>query len=46
MAFLCSSSLLLGLTVVIYDKKLPSQSTDQVTLDASRIGNQLISPPT
>jgi virulence factor Mce-like protein len=43
-AFLGVIVLLLGLTVVIYDKKLPWQSSDTVTLDASRIGNQLIIP--
>jgi phospholipid/cholesterol/gamma-HCH transport system substrate-binding protein len=43
-AFLAIIVLLLGLTVVIYDKKLPWQSTDHVTLDATRIGNQLIIP--
>ena len=37
-------ALLLGLTIVIYDKKLPWQSADTVTLDAHRIGNQLIIP--
>ncbi len=44
LAFLGVVVLLLGLTVVIYDKKLPWQSTDEVMLDASRIGNQLIIP--
>jgi virulence factor Mce-like protein len=44
LAFLAVVVLLLGLTVVIYDKKLPWQATDKVTLNASRIGNQLIIP--
>ncbi|HVT20426.1 MAG TPA: MCE family protein [Mycobacteriales bacterium] len=44
LAFLGVVVALLGLTVVIYDKKLPWQSTDQVTLEANRIGNQLIIP--
>jgi virulence factor Mce-like protein len=43
-AFLGVIVLLLALTVVIYDKKLPWQGSDTVTLDASRIGNQLIIP--
>jgi phospholipid/cholesterol/gamma-HCH transport system substrate-binding protein len=42
--FLLVIVLLLGLTVVIYDKKLPWQATDHVTVAASRIGNQLIIP--
>ncbi|HVS67252.1 MAG TPA: MCE family protein [Mycobacteriales bacterium] len=44
LAFLGVVVLLLGLTVVIYQKKLPWQSTDEVTLQATRIGNQLIIP--
>ena len=44
LAFLGVIVLLLGLTVVIYNKKLPWQSSDEVTLDAARIGNQLIIP--
>jgi virulence factor Mce-like protein len=43
-AFLAVIVLLLALTVLIYDKKLPGQGSDTVTLDASRIGNQLIIP--
>jgi virulence factor Mce-like protein len=43
-AFLAIIVLLLGLTIVIYDKKLPWQSSDEVTLHATRIGNQLIIP--
>jgi virulence factor Mce-like protein len=42
--FLAVIALLLGLTIVIYDKKLPWQSSDTVTLQANRIGNQLIIP--
>jgi virulence factor Mce-like protein len=37
-------ALLLGLTIVIYDKKLPWQASDKVTVQAHRIGNQLIIP--
>jgi virulence factor Mce-like protein len=44
LAFLVVVVVLLGLTVVIYTKKLPWQSTDEVTLHATRIGNQLIIP--
>ena len=44
LAFLVVVVMLLGLTVLIYGKKLPWQSTDEVTLHASRIGNQLIIP--
>lgn len=44
LGFLVVVVLLLGLTVVIYDKKLPWQSSDEVTLQAARIGNQLIIP--
>ncbi|MGN6473156.1 MAG: MCE family protein, partial [Mycobacteriales bacterium] len=44
LAFLAVVVLLLGLTVVIYEKKLPWQSSDKVTLQAARIGNQLIIP--
>jgi virulence factor Mce-like protein len=44
LAFLGVIVVLLGLTVVIYQKKLPWQATDTVTLDATRIGNQLIIP--
>jgi virulence factor Mce-like protein len=44
LGFLVVIALLLGLTVVIYNKKLPWQSTDEVTLHAKRIGNQLIIP--
>jgi virulence factor Mce-like protein len=43
-AFLLVVAALLGLTVLIYDKALPWQSTDQITLDVGRIGNQLVVP--
>jgi virulence factor Mce-like protein len=43
-AFLAVIAALLGLTIVIYDKALPWQSSDTVTLQAHRIGNQLIIP--
>ncbi|HVW81952.1 MAG TPA: MCE family protein [Mycobacteriales bacterium] len=42
--FLAVIVMLLGLTVLIYNKDLPGQGSDTVTLDASRIGNQLIIP--
>jgi phospholipid/cholesterol/gamma-HCH transport system substrate-binding protein len=37
-------ALLLGLAVAIYDKSLPWQASDDVTVAAGRIGNQLIVP--
>ncbi len=40
-AFLAVLALLLGLTIAIYNKALPWQSADTVTLDVSRIGNEL-----
>jgi phospholipid/cholesterol/gamma-HCH transport system substrate-binding protein len=43
-AFLTVIILLLGLTIAIYNKALPWQSTDKVTLDATRIGNELSVP--
>ncbi|HWA65590.1 MAG TPA: MCE family protein [Mycobacteriales bacterium] len=43
-AFLAVIAALLSLTVLIYNKDLPGQGSDTVTLDASRIGNQLIIP--
>jgi virulence factor Mce-like protein len=43
-AFLGVLVLLLGLTVAIYNKALPWQSADTVTLDATRIGNELSVP--
>jgi virulence factor Mce-like protein len=42
--FLVVVAALLGLTVAIYNKSLPWQSSDQVTLEADRIGNQLVVP--
>lgn len=42
--FLLVIAMLLGLTILIYDKKLPWQSSATVTLAAHRIGNQLIIP--
>jgi virulence factor Mce-like protein len=44
LVFLLVIALLLGLTVAIYDKKLPWQSSDKVTVSAQRVGNQLIIP--
>jgi virulence factor Mce-like protein len=44
LGFLVVVVALLGLTVVVYSKKLPWQATDEVTLHAERIGNQLIIP--
>jgi phospholipid/cholesterol/gamma-HCH transport system substrate-binding protein len=44
LVFLLVIVLLLGLTVVIYDKKLPWQATDKITVSAQRIGNQFIIP--
>jgi phospholipid/cholesterol/gamma-HCH transport system substrate-binding protein len=44
LAFLLVIVLLLSLTVLIYDKKLPWQSTDKVTVSALSIGNQLTVP--
>jgi phospholipid/cholesterol/gamma-HCH transport system substrate-binding protein len=43
-AFLAVVALLLGLTIAIYNKSLPWQSADKVTLNADRIGNQLVVP--
>ena len=43
-AFLVVVAALLGLTVAIYNKSLPWQSSDHVTLQADRIGNQLVVP--
>ena len=43
-AFLAVVAALLGLTIAIYNKALPWQSSDQVTLEADRIGNQLVVP--
>lgn len=44
MAFLTVVLILLGLTVAIYNKALPWQSADTVTLHATRIGNELSVP--
>ena len=44
LAFLAVVALLLGLTVAIYNKSLPWQSADKVTLDVDRIGTQLVVP--
>jgi len=43
-AFLAVVALLLGFTIAIYNKSLPWQSADKVTLLADRIGNQLVVP--
>src|SRR5437868_3444194 len=43
-AFLAVVAALLGLTVAIYNKALPWQSTDKVILEADRVGNQLVVP--
>jgi virulence factor Mce-like protein len=42
--FLVVVALLLGLTIAVYNKSLPWQSTDQVILEADRAGNQLVVP--
>src|SRR5947209_2653358 len=43
-AFLAVVALLLGFTIAVYNKSLPWQSSDKVTLMADRIGNQLVVP--
>jgi phospholipid/cholesterol/gamma-HCH transport system substrate-binding protein len=43
-AFLSVLLLLLGLTIAIYNKSLPWQQADTVTLHATRIGNELSVP--
>jgi virulence factor Mce-like protein len=43
-AFLAVVAALLGFTIAIYNKSLPWQSSAVVTLDADRIGNQLVVP--
>src|SRR3954452_24763483 len=43
-AFLAVVAALLGLTVAIYNKSLPWQSSDRVILEADRVGNQLVVP--
>ena len=42
--FLAVVALLLGLTIAVYNKALPWQSTDEVILEADRAGNQLVVP--
>jgi phospholipid/cholesterol/gamma-HCH transport system substrate-binding protein len=42
--FLVVVAALLGLTVAIYNKSLPWQASDKVTLLADRVGNQLVVP--
>jgi len=42
--FLVVVALLLGLTIAVYNKSLPWQSTDQIILEADRAGNQLVVP--
>jgi virulence factor Mce-like protein len=44
LAFLLVILMLLAITVLIYEKKFPWQASDKVTLQAHRIGNQLIIP--
>src|SRR3954469_5518214 len=43
-AFLAVVALLLGLTIAVYNKALPWQSTYEVVLNADRAGNQLVVP--
>jgi phospholipid/cholesterol/gamma-HCH transport system substrate-binding protein len=43
-AFLAVVAALLGLTVAVYNKALPWQSSDKVILEADRVGNQLVVP--
>src|SRR3954451_4859876 len=43
-AFLAVVAALLGFTIAVYNKALPWQSSAKVTLDADRIGNQLVVP--
>ena len=42
--FLAVVALLLGFTIAVYNKSLPWQAADKVTLNADRIGNQLVVP--
>jgi virulence factor Mce-like protein len=42
--FLVVVAALLGLTIGVYNKALPWQSTDEVILEADRAGNQLVVP--
>lgn len=44
LVFILVIAMLLGFAVLIYDKKLPWQASDHVTVLAGRIGNQLILP--
>ena len=43
-AFLAVVAALLGLVIAVYNKALPWQATDHVTLEADRVGNQLVVP--
>jgi phospholipid/cholesterol/gamma-HCH transport system substrate-binding protein len=43
-AFLAVVAALLGFTVAVYNKALPWQSSDQVILEADRVGTQLVVP--
>ena len=43
-AFLAVVAALLGFTIAVYNKSLPWQSAATVTLNADRIGNQLVVP--
>jgi virulence factor Mce-like protein len=43
-AFLAVVAALLGLTIAVYNKSLPWQSSAKVILNADRIGNQLVVP--
>jgi phospholipid/cholesterol/gamma-HCH transport system substrate-binding protein len=43
-AFLAVVAALLGLTIAVYNKALPWQSSDEVILEADRAGNQLVVP--
>jgi len=43
-SFLAVVAALLGLTIAVYNKALPWQSTDEVILEADRAGNQLVVP--
>src|SRR3954447_25853037 len=43
-AFLAVVAALFGLTIAIYNKSLPWQSSDRVILNADRAGNQLVVP--
>jgi virulence factor Mce-like protein len=43
-AFLAVLAVLIGFTIAVYNKSLPWQSADKVTLNADRTGNQLVVP--